>query len=493
MAGKKQKIAEGLKDHRLVGQELGMNGLSVDNGVITEDSYRELAWPECIRTFDVMWYDPAIGAANNTIKSYIRKALYDVVVDEPNPSAEQTAQIKFVKECMDDMSESFNDMVNSASSKLKYGFSVHEKVFKYRNSSGKYKSKFNDGRIGWAKLPIRSQRTISKWFFDELGRELKGVEQDLGMVNTGYDTTHYGREGFIRPQKIELPRKRFMHFRHDPENNNPEGTSPLKGCWKPWKYKEQVEMFQAAGISRDLGGLPVMTMPPEYMADDAPEDKKALYLQYQNIIRNIQANEQAGLILPAYYDPDTKQPLFTFELKTVTGGKLYDTKGIIDGYENKILMTYLADVLKLGQDATGSFALSDNKTNLLAVGIKSIVDEILQVFNNDLIPQTLVMNGWKVSNDMPRIVMEDLDDRDLDVLGQFVQRVYSTGAMEMDQAGSDFLRDACGLPVVDRSKPLDEKLLTPASSKAGEGMKTGGTGTSKGTAQNSGTNVSNKS
>lgn len=494
MAGKKQNIAEGLKDHRLVGAELGMNGLSVDNGVITEDSYQELAWPQCIETFDKMWYDPAVVAANTTIKSYIRKAEYGVEVTSSQPTAEQEAQVLFIEECMGDMAESFNDVVNSTLSKLKFGFSVHEKVFKYRNDSGKYKSKFDDGKIGWAKLPIRSQKTISKWFFDELGRELKGVEQDLKQVNTGYDTERFGRAGSIAPQKIVLPRKRFLHFRHDPENNNPEGTSPLKGCWIPWKYKVQVEMYQAAGISRDLGGLPVMTMPPEYMSEDATDSQKAIYEYYKGIIRNIQANEQAGLILPAYYDPETRQPLFTFELKSVQGGKQYDTKGIIDGYENKILMTYLADVLKLGQDASGSFALSDSKTNLLAVGIKAIVDEILQVFNDDLIPQTLVMNGWKRSADMPRITMADLDDRDLNVLGQYIQRVMAAGALEMDQAGSDFLRDACGMPVIDREKPLSEKLLPSAIlSKAGEGMKTAGTGTSKGGTSNSGTNMSNKS
>lgn len=492
MAGKKQNIAQGLKDHRLVGAELGMNGVDVINGVINEDSYCELLWPNCIETFEKMWYDPAVVAANTTIKSYVRKAVYGVTVNEANPSAEQAAQIQFIKECMDDMDETFNDTINGMLSKLKWGFSIHEKVFKYRNQTGKYKSDFEDGKIGWAKLPIRSQKTISQWFFDDLGRELIGVEQDLKRINTSYNTTKFGT-GTVTPNTIFLPRKRFMHFRHDPENNNPEGVSPLKGCWKPWKYKEQVEMFQASGISRDLGGLPVMTMPPEYMSADADDDKKAIYEYYKGIIRNIQANEQAGLILPAFYDPDTKQPLFTFELKSVQGGKQYDTKGIIDGYENKILMTYLADVLKLGQEASGSFALSDNKTNLLAVGIKAIVDEVLQVFNKDLIPQTLVMNGWKRSRDMPKIVMEDLDDRDLDVLGQFIQRIYSTGAMEMDQGGSDFLREACGMPVIDRAKPLEEKLLTPSVSKAGEGMKTGGTGTSKGTAQNSGTNVSNKS
>lgn len=469
------------KDYKLslLNNELSTIGLKVSSGYITEEVFEDLRWPNCKNTYSKMWYDPNIAAANQTIRSFVRNAKYKLNVKAQNPTEDQKKQIEFIESCMNDMDTSFNDVINEALSFLKHGFSVHEKVFKFRDSRGKFKSKFNDGKIGWAKLPIRSQDTISRWFFDGYGRNLEYVEQDLSLVSHSYnpDKPYSG----LANNRIKIPRNRFLHFRHNVERNNPEGNSPLKACYIPWRYKNQIEEYQAAGISRDLGGLPVIKLPPEYLSEDAPDDKKAVYNYYKEVIRNLHANEQAGLILPKYVDPETKADMFEFELVSVEGGKMYDTVAIINNYENKILMTYLADVLKLGQDASGSFALSDNKTNLLAVGIKSIIEEILQEFNKDLIPQTLIMNGWVDNGDFPTIEVEDLDERDLTVLGKFLQQVISVGGIETDQNLSDWLRTTIGAPPVDRTKPLDPTMVAGggnAISRAGDGMKTAGNGTS---------------
>lgn len=470
------------KEYKLnmLNSELSTIGLKVNSGYIVEEMYSDLRWPQSKTTFNKMWYDPSIAAANQTIKSFVRNAEYNVTVENQTPSEEQKEQINFIKSCMGDMEQSFNDVINEALSFLKYGYSVHEKVFKYRDSRGKYKSRFTDGKIGWAKLPIRSQDTITRWFFDEMGRKLEYVEQDLSLVSNTYNPdSPYNK---LAGKAIKLPRNRLLHFRHNPERNNPEGNSPLKTCYLPWRYKNQIEEYQAAGISRDLGGLPVIKLPPEYMSDDAPADKKAVYEYYKDVIRNLHANQQAGLILPQFVDPETKVEMFKFDLVSVEGGKMYDTVKIINNYENKILMTYLADVLKLGQDASGSFALSDNKTNLLAVGIKSIIDEVLQEFNKDLIPQTLIMNGWEDKGDFPKITVDDLDERDLTVLGKFLQQAISVGAIETDQNLSDWLRETIGAPAVDRTKPLDPTMVAGggnAVSRSGDGMKTAGNGTAK--------------
>jgi len=216
------------------------------------------------------------------------------------------------------------------------------------------------------------------------------------------------------------------------------------------------------------------------MSENASEDKKKVYAYYKDVIRNLHANEQAGIILPSFVDPESKKELFTFRLESVQGGKMYDTPAIISQYENKILMTFLADVLKLGQDASGSFALSDNKTNLLAVGIKAIIDEILQEFNRDLIPQTLKLNGWAITDDIPKITVEELDERDLGVLGKFIQHVSAVGAMEVDEDFSEWIRTEMGAPPVNRDKPIDPKMVAGGESKSGEGIKTGATnGTAK--------------
>lgn len=450
--------------------EIGTIGLEISAGYPTEERvHKALRWPLSKDTFNKMSYDPTIAAANATIKAFVRKATFKVKVRNTDPTQQQLDQIEFVEECMHDMETSFNDVMQEALSFLTYGFSVHEKVFKYRNQVGRHKSLYDDNRVGWAKLPVRSQHSINRFRFDKKGRNLVSIEQDLSLINHQYDY-EFG-DGYVDP-KIDIKRKKVLHFRHDPQRNNPEGRSPLRYCYESWTYKTQIERFQAIGISRDLGGIPIMRLPAEYMSPDASEDKRLVYEMFKNIVRNLHFNEQAGLVLPTFFDEKGNQ-LFEFELLSNTGTKQYDTDKIISSYDNKILMTYMADVLKLGQDASGSFALSDNKTNLLAVGIHSIVDELLQEFNHDLIPQTLRMNGWKLNNDLPRITLEELDDVDLEVLGQYLQRVAATGLLEADEGLADALREVANLPAVDRTKKLTPEMVAGGASESGKGMANG--------------------
>ena len=372
---------------------------------------------------------------------------------------------------MDDMEHSFGDFVNEALSMLIYGYSVHEKVYKVRKGrTGNFHSKYNDMKIGWAKMPIRSQDTIYRWNYDEAHRRLQSVEQNLaqaGANNLGANTK--------LKSILTIPAKKILHFRHDTQRDNPEGTSPLKACYVPWKYKITYEELEGAGVSRDMRGMPVIELPPEYMSEDASDDKKAVYNWAVDTIQTMWANESMGLVKPKFIDPETKQDLFGFELMGVTGsgGKNFNLSEIISRYENKILMTYLADVLKMGQESHGSFALSDNKTNLLAVGIEAILVEILEVINRDLIAQTLIMNGWEVNEDSPCVTYDDLDERDLDKLGQFIQRTAAVNALEVDETLSDALRLAAKLPIADRSKPIKPEMTSAGESESGNAMKSG--------------------
>lgn len=224
-----------------------------------------------------------------------------------------------------------------------------------------------------------------------------------------------------------------------------------------------------------MGGMPIIELPPEYMSTNADANKKAVYEYMKDVIRNIHANEQMGLVVPKFVDPDTKQDIFGFRLEGVSGGgKQYDTDAIIKRYENKILMAYLADVLKIGQDSSGSYALSDNKTNLLAVGIESILKQILDVINRDLIPQTFLLNGIDVDGEYPKIIHGDLDNRDLEKLGKFIQQTVTAGAMEVDEEFSEWCRKELGAPMPNRDKKLTLEMIGQGVSQAGSGDGTSG-------------------
>ena len=110
----------------------------------------------------------------------------------------------------------------------------------------------------------------------------------------------------------------------------------------------------------------------------------------------------------------------------------------------------MADLLKVGQDAAGSYALSDSKNNILALTLESYLKTIEDVLNRELVPQTLAINGWRFSDkEMPRLTFGKIEDRDLDDLGKYIQRIAAVGALSKDKSLDAELRKIANLPEPD--------------------------------------------
>lgn len=451
--------------------ENGALGLRISRDNIVEEARCDLRFPKSMQTFKVMSRDPSIAASVALIETLVRRVNWHFVAPEGYEDKDYLERVQFFNSCMRDMAEDFDDVINAALSFMIYGYSLHEKVFKVRSGKkGKYPSKYNDGLIGWAKLPSRSQDTIDKWYFDDMGRDLLGARQNMSLVehNMRYP---------LDKKEINLPRNKFMLFKYDSKRGNPEGRSPLLNAYVSWKYKTLIEEFEAMGVSRDMVGMPVISLPPDYFGEDADEDKQKFREYCEKIINDLNANNRAGVIFPRFIDPETKEDLFKFELAGVQGGKNYDTDKIIKRYEGQILTAFLADVLKLGQNGSGSFALADSKTNTLAMAVEGILKQIKTVINRDLVPQTYTLNQW---DDLETVEISygDIEELGLEEISSFVQRNVSVGAMECDKELSNYLRARLRVPPADEDKPVSESLLPKTQSKSGEGMKTAGEGTS---------------
>jgi hypothetical protein len=458
---------------RLRMSEIGTTGLKVSNDQILEEFRRDLAWPACINTYKQMSYDSTIAASISLIEMLLDRV--DWIIEEPTGATDaQKKRTEFIRGCMADMEHSWRSFIKEAVSFIPYGFSFHEKVFRKRYT--KNGSKFNDGYVGWKKLPIRSQDTITKWRFSDDGRDFLGITQNLSLINNSYKFAKLIADG---KNEIDIPSDKLLNFTYNAKRGNPQGNSPLKGVFIAWKFRTNIEEIEAVGITRDMGGMPILKIPPIYMSDDATPDQKAIYEYYKSVLRNIQNNVQAGLILPQAFDPESRNPLFTFELLGVTGGKQYDTDKIIRRYDNKILTTLFTDFLKLGQDQVGSFALAGEKTNLMIMAVEAIAAEICDVINNDLIPQTFKLNGWS-ETDYPKLTHEKLADTDIDAFSSAVQRVFSVNAVEMDRDIYNKVREEIfDLPPKAEDVPVKRENLPDVGSRAGDGMKTAGPGTSK--------------
>lgn len=471
--------------------EIGTLGLNVIDGEVREQIRKELQWPRVIRVYKQMLNDPMINAGINLVEMMISKVDWHVEAPE-NPTEEQLAKTQFIRQCMNDMEHSWSDFIKDVLSYLTYGFAVHEKV--YRRRTKKAGSKYNDNLIGWKKLGPRSQDTISQWKWSKDGRNLIGVYQDLSMVNNDGRFDFYFNSPDKEPKGIFIPRDKFLLIRYNGKRDNPIGNSPLNACYIPYKFKTTIEEHEAVGIQRDLGGLPVLGLHPKYMSPDATPEDKQVYEYYKNVIRNIQNNEQAGLIYPLMYNEQGKK-IVEFDLMSSAGSKSYDTDKIIKRYEDKILTALFADILKLGQDSHGSFSLAGAKTNIVAMNIEARLREIADVINNDLIPQTFALNGWD-DTEFPKIVYEDLDEEDLDVFSKLVQRIGAVNFLPRNQdTVSQILKRTGFKNWKDIYKLSDEefaKMFTDNETGAGEGLVEGmPNGTGKSNKNNSETNSDN--
>lgn len=491
MAEQSIDLQQGESSARLRMGEQGYLGLRIDNDLIREQARRELRWPESVKTYTEMAQDATIASALSLFEMMISRVKWRVEVPE-NASEETKKRAKFLQQCMNDMEHSWFTFIKEVTSCFTYGFSVHEKV--YRKRFKRNGSKYDDGLIGWRKLPIRAQTTVSGWKFSDDGRDLLGVKQDLALMP---DAGRYSMLQGSNGGEIIIPRNKFMLFRTDVHRDNPEGRSPLSRVYVAYRYMQELKEQEAIGITRDLAGMPVLYIPPRYMSADATPDEAAVYEYYKKVIRNIQNNEQAGMILPQMFDPESRKELFRFELMGTSGGKSYDTNAIISRYANEVLQALFADVLKLGQSSVGSYSLADSKTSILAMAMEARLREIQDVLNNDLIIQTYRLNGWDTAEELPFFQYGDLDEVDTESFSKAIQRCAATSTITRTPRNINRIHEVLGLPDrVDEGMKQEElnELLGVMTSRAGDGMEKGsGNGTSNkvATGDNSSTNKDN--
>lgn len=449
--------------------EAGFIGTNMFAGVSNEEIKKELNFPYSIRTYKQMSYHSAINAAFTLYEVMIDKANWKV--NAPiNATAEELEQTEFIRTCMLDMEHSWRDFIKDALSMEVYGFSVHEKVFRKRYTSNG--SLYNDGLIGWKKLPIRSQESINKFLMSEDGNDVIGVQQNTSLLRDPYLAS-----SVTTASTINLPKKKILHFRAGRHRGDPFGRSLLRDAYLAWRYLIALEEIEAIGVSKDLSGTPILYIPPEYMRADASPEQKALYEQFKAMIRNFQNTQQTGAMLPQAFD-ERGNPLFKLDLLKGGGTKNFDTTKVKEYYKNLILTSLFADVLVMGQSSSGSYALGSIKTTLIGNAIESMLKSIKDVINSDLVRHTYELNGWDASRACS-IDYDDLERNDLEGLSKFIQRVASVGLVVKDVETINRIRQAMGVDNVEMTDEELQKVLTPETSRASDGMAKGsGNGTS---------------
>ena len=462
--------------------EVGALALRVFNGVTQDELRRELNWPNSITTYKQMSDHSAINAPLTLFSNIIAKATW-IYKPPENATEEEKNQVKIINQMMGDMEHSWGDFIQDVLSSNVFGFCVNEKVYRKRYKANG--SMYDDGIIGWKKLPIRVQESISKFIFSEDGNDVIGVQQNLSAINDIYN--RFSRKSNL----INIPRSKFLLFRTGKHRGDPFGKSPLRDAYLAWRFLTQLEELEALGVAKDLNGIPVLRLPPQVLSADGSPENQDQRLYFENAIRNLQVGEQMGIILPALYDEQGKS-LYDIELLSTDGKKNFDLNKIKEYYRGLIFISLFADILLQGNTNTGSFALGSIKNSLSGAYAERLISNIAEVIQNDLIRQTYEINSWPTDR-MGKLDFDNLDNTDIESLSKYLQRVASVGLLEKDRAVLNAVRQGIGIDPLPEDLPPQQDLLTPETSRAGDalGSPFEGTRTSNGNGNDNDNNLDN--
>lgn len=410
--------------------ELGVSGLKHQGGKIDEEWLRKLQGDRAVQIFREMAdNDDVVGSVLFVIEHLIRRVRWRVDPFSQDPVHQDQAE--FIASLMNDMSHTWADLISEILSMLVYGWSSLEIVYKRREGpfqkDPKKRSKHSDGLIGWRKLPLRSQDTLERWEMDEDGG-IKGWWQE--DPNTSGLTL--------------LPIEKLLHFRTTSRKNNPEGRSILRNAYVAWYRKKHIAESEAIGIERDLAGIPMFMLPPEYFDPAAPAEVQAQLAVYKQIVENIRQDEMAGLCLPWLVDEEGRDRI-KFELIGSGGSRLFDTSAIIERYDRRIAMTVAADFVMLGHERVGSLALADNKTSMFATALGAWLQSIAETLNRHGVSRIYELNGWDPS-EAASFVPGDIEERDVQTLAAAVSQLVLSGGLVLGPTDEVYLRQATGLP-----------------------------------------------
>lgn len=440
--------------------EVGFTGLTTMAGRILEEQNRVFRFPEFLKTVTEMKTDPTVAAALNVYKMTITRTKWRVAPPE-NATEAEINRAKFVESCMDDMEGTWPQFITEVATYLEYGFSIQEKVFRRRLTRNG--SKYNDNLVGLRKLAPRPQDSIRHWNFSEDGRDLLSVGQSIrNMENSALFMNLADPNGLIT-----IDRSKFLLFSADSIKGNPEGKSILKSVYLPYKQLSLLKDQLMLGVSKDIASVPVIYIPPKYMAAEATPAEQAVYQAYLNAAQAIADGKQRSLVMPLVIDENGNKQ-FEFTLMEAKGHNKFDIPAIISNLQKDIITALCATVLT-------TVMPNEDADDLFTLAIEHRLNEIRDVLNSDLIAQIYALNGWNQDR-LPTFEYSDFEDIDSEAFSKAVQRFASVGLMEVDRPTLNKMRSVLGIEEKPVDEPVDQDILTGNGSRSGDGMAVGKSG-----------------
>lgn len=404
---------------------LGVASNTTHNGTFRPDEFiPELKGVRAIKTYRQMRdNDSTIGAVMYAVEQILRDT--KLKVKPANDSEEAEAEARYVQEVLNDMDHTLDDHIAEAVHFLNYGFAWFETVYKRRvgpaQRNPKKKSKYTDGRLGIRKIAPRAPWTISKFDVDAKSGDVLGIYQTGGNMG----------------KPIYIPSGKSVYYRTPTLNSDPSGRSILRNAYTSWVYLNKLQSIEAIAVERELNGIPVGFLPADYLDPAASADKVALKNSFETVLRDTKFNEQGYVLLPSDTYPDkdgspTNIRLMDFKLMASEGKRNIDIDPVVKRYQFAIASSVLSEFMLLGQQSTGSYALSKSKSGFFLRALESYIQAIVDVLNKQVVEKLWELNGLNYDL-MPTIEAGDVAPHDLKELGAYLRNLNGADISLADQ------------------------------------------------------------
>ncbi len=396
---------------------MGVKGLANLAGRIQEEYLVSLKdWKKWSKIILEMQDDVVIGTLLEAIKFPLLQSEF-IVEAASAEDVDQEAK-EFLEENMYKMvDQTWRAFIYEALEAIDFGFSVGEIVLEKRE----------DGRLWLKNIEPRGQETLYRWIFDEDDH-----------------ATHFQQKDFFGSQMYFVPLQKCVHIRFRSRKGNPQGKSFMRSIYRPWYFAKNLENFEGIGIERDVGGMPMATLPEEPLESGELTDLQA-------VLKGIRADEEAALIVP-----------FGVEIKPYgSSSKMYDIGAVIARKQKEMLMRGFAQFLTLGMDKVGTQALVKGSQDFFTLNLQAVQEFIVEALNQQLVPFLFRFNEFPGITDLPKIIWSDPGKVDIKAVIDYYNSATSSGAVTPIPEDEEFLRGIADLPDAPDEEELGDDVIMP--------------------------------
>lgn len=384
--------------------------------------------------------DAIVGSLVMAIKMIARSVTWTA---EPNTDTQENDTqaedaVRFLDECMHDMSMPWAEFIDDSLDAVWAGFSIPEIVYKQRIGSNPGQadiagelvelgsSAFDDGRVGWRKIAYRDPVGVTRWDIDNHG----GIR--------GFWHQAEGNEF-----EVYIPIEKVILFRASRDGNSPYGLSWLMNGFEAWQYKRKHQWLEAVGLERAGLGLPTVSMPA---GSDTREGSTDI-TRARNLVKSVRNDSYAGVVIPPGTGPQEYQQ-WKFELKASGGNAAQYADPIIKRYINEIMTSTLSQFLVQGMNSRGSYAMSKDHRDLWQLAMSGLLQTWEELINRFLVRPLFELNesSFPDRTKWPRIVVGEIGDVEIQPLMQFIHTMYGDGILDVSDEDRNRIRDIIGWP-----------------------------------------------